>query len=199
MTSFFLLVCCLSVIFFLLFLWQSSQPKRRAKPSNDAFGLGDYAASNSSLQRRTFAHLERQMGDFLSSHPRAVPLLLLVGVLLLWTAAEVKAEQLSAAPAPQLTQKQVSHLIESASTPEEHRALAQYFRQEAAHRRAKEQHYRELAENYRLHPPRVEMYRNEPMWKYYSRLADEAQPLALADDRLAQFHDGLAKGFVRSK
>jgi hypothetical protein len=118
--------------------------------------------------------------------------------LLLWTMAAV-AEQAVPTPARHLTRKQAVHLINNASTPEDHRALAQYFRQEAQRKRQKEQSYRETAATYRLHPPRVDLYRNVSMADSYNQWADEARATALADLQLATFQDKLAEGVEQSK
>lgn len=99
-------------------------------------------------------------------------------------------------PARHLTRKQAAQLINTANTPEEHRELAQYFRQEAQRKRNKEHYYMEVVATYRLHPPRVDSYRNAPTQDRYAQLADEARDEASAYDRRAflqeRFADGLA-------
>lgn len=118
--------------------------------------------------------------------------------LLLWTMTAA-AEQAAPASARHLAHKQAVQLINNASTPEDHRELAQYFRQEAQRKRQKEQSYRETATTYRLHPPRVDLYRNVSMADSYNKWADEARATALADDQLAMFQNKLAEGLVQSK
>jgi len=118
--------------------------------------------------------------------------------LLLWTMTAA-AEQAAPASARHLAHKQAVQLINNASTPEDHRELAQYFRQEAQRKRQKEQSYRETAMTYRLHPPRVDLYRNVSMADSYNKWADEARATALADDQLAMFQNKLAEGLVQSK
>jgi hypothetical protein len=97
-----------------------------------------------------------------------------------------------------LTHKQAVRMVDTACTPEEHRELAQYFRQEAQQKRKKEQYYREVAATYRLHPPRVDAYRNASTADLYAHLANEAWDEALADDRIAQLQDQFAGDLAKS-
>src|SRR5271169_1376645 len=121
-----------------------------------------------------------------------------VMVALIGTGAAQGSESNSSAPLPakHLTQKQALQLINTANTPEDHSALAQYFHQEAQRKRNKEQYYMEIVATYRLHPPRVDMYRNVPTWCRYEQLAKEVRDEAIVDDRRAfleeRFADGLA-------
>lgn len=103
------------------------------------------------------------------------------------------------APAQHLTHKQADHLISAASAPGDHRQLAQYFREEAQRNIDKERYYSEMAATYRVHPPRVDMYRNVSTHGYYEHLADEARAKAIADDQLASYQDNLAAGIVQAK
>ena len=112
------------------------------------------------------------------------------------------ADQLPAAtliPTHHLSSRQVRLLTETARTAQDHRELAQHFRQEAQRKREKEQYYMGTAAIYRLHPPRVDMYRNVSTQVYYQHLADEARDLALADDQLAIFQDRLAERLGTAK
>jgi len=102
-------------------------------------------------------------------------------------------------PAKHLTRKQAAHLVNTANTPEEHRELAQYFRQEAERRRNKEQYYMEVVATYRLHPPRVDSYRNSPTQDRYGQLAEEARAEASADDRRAFLQERFAEGLATPK
>jgi hypothetical protein len=89
-------------------------------------------------------------------------------------ASSAQAPQSSPAapvPAQQLTQTQAAHLIGAASTPGDHRELAQYFRREAEQKRQKVRYYSEVAATYRVHPPRVDAYRNMSTAEYYQHLA----------------------------
>lgn len=101
--------------------------------------------------------------------------------------------------ASHLSHKQVNRLINSAKTPDEHFQLAQYLRQEARKNRDKEVHYLEDAWNYRLHPPRVDMYRSVPMSDAYRNWAGQAHQLALADERLASAHEQMALQLLHAK
>jgi len=111
------------------------------------------------------------------------------------TTALVSVKQLTR----NVSRKQAAQLINTANTPEEHRELAQYFRQEAQRKRDKEQYYLEIVATYRLHPPRVDVYRNVPTADLYVHLADEAADAALADDRRAFLEDRFAEGLSTPK
>ena len=101
-------------------------------------------------------------------------------------------------PAQYLTHDQVVQ-IDNASTPDDHRALAQYFRQEARQKREKEQYYLEMSATYRRHPLRIDAAQNVSTADRYQHLADEARDTALADDQMAISQDKLAEGFVQAK
>jgi hypothetical protein len=124
-----------------------------------------------------------------------------VVIALIGTCAAQISQSTGAVPvsAQHLTHKQAARLIYTASTSEDHRALAQYFRQEAQRKRDKEQHYMETAATYRLHPPRVDMYRNDSTQNYYTHLADEARVTASADDLLANYQEKLANEVGQEK
>ena len=102
-------------------------------------------------------------------------------------------------PTVHLTREQMAHLLNVPNTPEGHHELAKYFRQEAQHSRDKEQQYRGMAETYRLHPPRVDAYRNESIEAHYERLAAEARNAAVACEQQASFQDKLAKSLAAAK
>jgi len=101
--------------------------------------------------------------------------------------------------AVQLTQKQVAKLVNTATTAEDHRELAQYYRKEAQRKRQEEKRYEDIAAAYRLHPPRVDTARNVPTADYYQHLADEAGKAALADDQIAAQQGRLADGIAQAK
>jgi hypothetical protein len=107
-----------------------------------------------------------------------------------------QANEAAAVPTSHLTRKQAERLINTANSPEAHHALAEFFHHEAEEKRNKEQYYLEVVSTYRLHPPRVDSYRNTPTQSRYEQMADGARDEALADDRRAflqeQFAEGLA-------
>lgn len=103
-----------------------------------------------------------------------------------------------AGPAQHLTHNQVV-MINNARTPDDHRAVAQYFHQEARRKRDKEQYYLEMSATYRLHPLRVDAYRAVSTADYYQHLADEARSAAIADDQTAVLQDKLAESAVQAK
>ena len=94
-----------------------------------------------------------------------------------------------------LSRKQANRLINTAGTPEDHLELASYFRQEVQRNRNKEAHDLEYAGIYRLHPPRVDTYRNVSTSDMYWHSAAEARQLALADEQLASVHQRIALEF----
>ena len=98
-----------------------------------------------------------------------------------------------------LSHKQANRLINTARTPQDHLELARYFRQEAQRNRDKQARDMENVWNYRLHPPRVDMYRNVSMSETYSHWADEARRLALADEQLAAAHEQMASQLLQGK
>ena len=102
-------------------------------------------------------------------------------------------------PAKHLTRRQAEQIINTANTPEEHRELAEFFRQEAQRKRDKEQYYLEVVGTYRLHPPRVDSYRNEPTRDRYDQLADAARDEARADERRAFLEERFAEGLATPK
>jgi hypothetical protein len=122
--------------------------------------------------------------------------LILVGSIGTAGAQVSEASFTASAPTKQLSRKQAAHLIDTANTPEQHLALAQYFRQQAQQKRDKEQYYLEVVNTYRLHPPRVDCYRNTPSQGRYEQMADEARDEALADDRRAFLQERFAEGLV---
>jgi hypothetical protein len=125
----------------------------------------------------------------------------LIMIALIGTGAAQASQSSPAAslPAKHLTRKQATQLINTANTPEEHRALAQFFRQEAQRKRDKEQYFMEVVATYRLHPPRVDSYRNTPTQDRYEQMADEARDEALADDRRALLQERFAEGLATPK
>jgi hypothetical protein len=82
MTTFFLLVCGFSVVFFLVFLWQCGKPRRPAKNHDHVLPSPEMVSANSPTGRRRLAHLESQMADFLGSHQHTALFLLLAFVLI---------------------------------------------------------------------------------------------------------------------
>src|SRR3974390_2233465 len=105
----------------------------------------------------------------------------------------------SGSPTPVLNRQQAEHLVYTATTPDDHRKLAEYYRREAERQRKKEQYYLDTAASYRLHPPRADAYRNSPTSALYQELADSAQQLAFAEELLAQYQDRLARQLESSR
>jgi hypothetical protein len=89
--------------------------------------------------------------------------------------------------------------VDNAVTPDDHRELAQRFRQEAQRNRQKEQYYLELSATYRRHPLRIDAVQNVSTADRYLHMADTARDTASADDQMALLQDKLADGFVQAK
>ena len=123
----------------------------------------------------------------------------LVLIALLGPCAAQASQSSTAVAARHLTHKQAMQLLYTANTAEDHRALAQYFRQEAQRKRDKEQYYWEVASTYRLHPPRVDTYRNGSSQGQYQQLADAARDEAFFCDRMATLQERFAEGLATPK
>ena len=113
--------------------------------------------------------------------------------------APVSQPNSAVSAAAQHLSNKLAFQINNASTPEEHRDLAQHFRREAERQRQKEQRCLEISATYRLHPPRVDAYRNVSTADQYQHLADQARDTARADDQMALLQDKLAEGLAQSK
>ena len=109
------------------------------------------------------------------------------------TAQTAMASTTSRASERPLTSKEAHRLLYSATTAEDHRALADYYRREAERLRKKEQSYLNLEKDYRLHPPHADAYRNSPTAAMYRELADSANDLAYGAEALAAYQNQLAK------
>jgi hypothetical protein len=130
---------------------------------------------------------------------KTIELLGLIVIVLMGTGLAQASQSSPTPPAQHLTRKQAAQLINTANTPEQHRQLAQYFRQEAQRKRDKEQYYMEVISTYRRHPPRVDSFRNAPTQDRYEQLADEARDEALADDRRAFLEEEFAQALTVPK
>lgn len=122
---------------------------------------------------------------------------LLVVTVMISTGVALVERQSSATS--HLSHKQANRLGNTARTPEDHLELARYFRQEAQRNKDKQARDLENVWNYRLHPPRVDMYRNVSMADTYRHWADEARQLALADEQLAAAHQQMALQLLQGK
>jgi hypothetical protein len=98
-----------------------------------------------------------------------------------------------------LSSRRSKSLACTATTPEEHCQLAEFFHREAQRHRQKEQQYLDMEANYRVHPPRVDPYRNTPTAAYYAQLAQQARRLVCADDQWGDYQTMVARGLVESK
>ena len=98
-----------------------------------------------------------------------------------------------------LSHKQVKQLIATASTPEDHQKLAEYFRWEAGKMREKEQYHFEMAEIYRLHPLPFDSKLPMPMQQHCKYFAEKARDAAKADEDLADMHERIAQQLSQAK
>src|ERR1700761_414459 len=86
MTTLFLIVCAISVVFFVVFLAQCWRPKRKlslpaARKIKEPRHVVPTMAYEG-LGRRSFAYLEEQMAEFLATHTRSAAVLLVAIVSL---------------------------------------------------------------------------------------------------------------------
>ena len=95
MTDLFLIICAVSVVFFLIFLVQCSRPTRKSttfrQKSNARLAVRKVAEPQSIYAvggRRFFVHLEEQMSEFLSAHGRTAAMLLVMVALPLMLRAQ---------------------------------------------------------------------------------------------------------------
>src|SRR5271166_2510945 len=91
MNALFFLICSVSVVFFVVFLFECSRPLRKSKKGTVVRRLTEGAAIDSATGRRFFAHIDQQMAEFLSADRRTVALFVLA-VFLLSTAYRARAE-----------------------------------------------------------------------------------------------------------
>src|SRR3974390_3269681 len=124
-------------------------------------------------------------------HMKTVTLttLMAVGLIGIGTAVAEQSTASLSIPSHHLSSKQVRLLTETARTEQDHRDLAQYFRQEAQRMRAREQYHMEMAAFYRLHPvPKPNM----SMQYHCTYVADKARDAAVAADNMAVVQERIA-------
>src|ERR1039458_3640884 len=97
--SVFLLICIVSLLFFVVFLVQCSRPRRASRKAPVVRKVAIANAVDSAAGRRTLIHLEQQMAEFLSSHGRSVAALLLAGGLF-GAATQMKAQSTASPASP---------------------------------------------------------------------------------------------------
>ena len=95
MTDLFLIICAVSVVFFLIFLVQCSRPTRKSSGFHQKFKtnsavrkVGEPQAIYAVGGRRFFVHLEEQMSEFLSARGRTAAMLLVIVMLPLMVRAQ---------------------------------------------------------------------------------------------------------------
>jgi hypothetical protein len=107
MTTLFILICAVSVVFFVVFLVGCSRPPRKTKPVRVHRQAPESQAVDSPVGRRFFVHLEKQMAQFISVHGRtAAVLLIAIAVLPLMARGQDSSgpsNSTSAVPATTLT------------------------------------------------------------------------------------------------
>jgi TolA-binding protein len=110
MNALFLVICGVSVVFFVLFLFECSRPLRRGQKSLAVRKTTGAAAVDSATGGRFFAHLEKQMAEFLAAHSRTAALLLLTASLLV--AIPAHAQRTPPPPAPSETEQAVPPAVQ---------------------------------------------------------------------------------------
>jgi len=82
MSTLFLIICGVAVVFYAVFLFECSQPVRKSRKAPVVRKLAAAAVIDSAMGRRFLVHLEQQMAEFLSAQHRAATLLLIAMALL---------------------------------------------------------------------------------------------------------------------
>lgn len=113
--------------------------------------------------------------------------------------AQVEPESGPPTAVSHLSRKQVKRLIATASTPEDHLKLAEYFRWEAGKMKEKEQYHLEMADIYRLHPLPFDSKLPMPMQQHCKYFAEKARDAAKADEELADIHERIAQQLSQAK
>jgi hypothetical protein len=82
MSTLFLIICGVAVVFYAVFLFECSRPVRKSRKVPVIQKSTEAAVIDSATGRRFLVHLEQQMAEFLSAQHRAATMLL-IGMLLL--------------------------------------------------------------------------------------------------------------------
>jgi hypothetical protein len=127
--------------------------------------------------------------------------LLVVVAMIATGLAQVESQGAARVDVSHLSHKQVKHLIATASTPQDHLVLAEYFHWEAKKMKEEEQYHLEMAAIYRLHPLPYEGKQpyGMQMQNHCKYFADKARDAANADEELASVHKQIAQQLSRSK
>jgi hypothetical protein len=125
--------------------------------------------------------------------------LLVVVAMAAAAVAQVEPESGTASAVSHLTHRQVKQLIATASTPQDHLLLAQYFGWEAGKMKEKEQYHLEMAEIYRLHPLPFDSKLPMPMQQHCKYFAEKAHQAANADEELSAAHEQMAQQLLQAK
>lgn len=131
----------------------------------------------------------------------AVLTALIVFALIGVGAAQVEPSSTVASAPAHLSHKQVKNLIATASTAEDHRVLAQYFRREARKMKEEEQYHLEMAAIYRLHP--LPYDGKQPygmqMQNHCKYFADKARDASNSAEEMAIVHERMAEQLSQSQ
>jgi hypothetical protein len=98
MNALFVVICGLSLVFFLVFLFECSRPQHRPWKGQGGRRWDAAEAVESARSHRIFASLEQQMAEFLTSHHRAATMLVAGAVLIFGTTAYGQRTQPTPAP-----------------------------------------------------------------------------------------------------
>jgi len=99
MSTLFLVVCTLSVLFYLAFLVGCSRPRAARKSNSVVRKIAPTEAVDAVAGRRFLIHLEKEMAEFVSRHGRPVATLLLIAIALLSISVPARAQR-TQPPAP---------------------------------------------------------------------------------------------------
>ena len=81
MSTLFLIICGVAVVFYAVFLFECSRPVRKSRKAPVIGKSTEAAVIDSATGRRFLVHLEQQMAEFLSTH-RSAAAMLLIGMVL---------------------------------------------------------------------------------------------------------------------
>jgi len=99
MNALFLVICGVSVVFFVVFLFQCSRPARKSRKHLTIRTWDEHSVADSAMGRRFLTHLETEMTEFLSRHRRTVALLIVASALFLMPRM-ARAQRTQPPPAP---------------------------------------------------------------------------------------------------
>ena len=127
--------------------------------------------------------------------------LLVVVVMIATGLAQVEPQSTTPVTISHLSHKQIKHLIVTASTPQDHLLLAEYFRWEAGKLKEEERYHLEMAAIYRLHPLPFDgkLPYGMQMQNHCKYFADKARDASISAEEMAIVHERVAEQLSQSQ